>query len=243
MKTALEDINPDLIESIKGIKNNDICVILGDLNSQDILDHNGKNLLFYAVEFQNLHATQFLIDKLDINHQSNSGNTVLHVAVSLGNLEIIKLLLKKAIDPNLKNKEGASAIFNALFLLDKDNSLEIIKVLKQYKANIDQKDNKGLSPILIAVSNTDKKTANYLAKLGAKTDYLSEESLEKILSNVISSSQAKEESKQQMLEIIREIKNQQKQNKIISPSPIETPSTVISKEEFNSITKEPFREL
>lgn len=244
MIAGFEELNPEIIQSIRDIKSTDICGILEGCDLiYDALDCNEKNILFYAIEFQNIDAIKFLIEKLKLDHKDNKGNTALHIAVSLGNLEIIKLLLAKEIDPNLKNKEGDTAIFNVLFSSNKDNSLEIIKVLKQHGANVDEENNKGLSPILIAISNIDRKIASYLAKLGAKTDFLNEESLEKILSDIISSSMAKEESKQKMLELISEIKSQQKQSKILSPSLIETPSTTISVEEFKSISRESSQEL
>jgi len=75
-----------------------------------LLNPNGGSTLLQAATYGNVPIMAYLIDqKLDINAQSNGGNTALHAAACMGFGDAAKLLLEKGADRTIKNKEGKTA--------------------------------------------------------------------------------------------------------------------------------------
>ena len=74
----------------------------------------GFTALHYAVKADSLEAVQYLIDRdLDIHAMTNDGSNALHCAVdkdSKSVYEIVKLLLKRGLDPGKPRKDGMTPI-------------------------------------------------------------------------------------------------------------------------------------
>ncbi|MNE77207.1 Ankyrin repeats (3 copies) [compost metagenome] len=68
--------------------------------------------MHYAVQNFLIKITEMLLEKSNVNAIDNYGNTVIWRAVfaSEGRGEIIKLLLSKGADPNIKNNSNVSAM-------------------------------------------------------------------------------------------------------------------------------------
>jgi ankyrin repeat protein len=94
-------------------------------------------------------------------------NTLLCLAVSVGNEEAVKLLLRRGADVNAKDPSDPSEptpLHNAAARGNK----EIVKLLLKYKANINAKNNLGSTPLQLAIWNEKKDIADLLRAHGAK---------------------------------------------------------------------------
>ncbi|OAP59600.1 hypothetical protein AYL99_06898 [Fonsecaea erecta] len=89
---------------------------------------------------------------IDPNGKNQYGNTPLHGAASVGNVEIAKQLLAAAgIDPNIQNQQGRTALHNAtLSWSSVAESAEVMKaLLKAPNINADLADKMGRTPLSI----------------------------------------------------------------------------------------------
>lgn len=69
--------------------------------------------LYAAVNEGKLEAARLLLDAgADRDHSSHT--PYLHLTIERGNLAMLKLLLKAGADPNVKNREGQTALALAL---------------------------------------------------------------------------------------------------------------------------------
>lgn len=99
---------------------------------------NEKNywiLLLYAIEYNNIEIAKLLLDRseININSQDNKGNTALMYAVEKQNDYIIKLLLNRPkININLQNREG-----NTAFVIGKEIVNKNAKPYNKYPINTD----------------------------------------------------------------------------------------------------------
>ena len=66
---------------------------------------------FIKKDFQYSFIKEIVINKnINLNFQDNDGNTALYHAIKKNKIDIIKLILKNAIDINIKNKKGFSVL-------------------------------------------------------------------------------------------------------------------------------------
>lgn len=89
----------------------------------DYCDENGS-VLHEAVRMQSPSLVQLLVRKTDVNLVM-CNETPLQVAVSFGNLDVIKILLKHGANPDLRGKNGETALHSAVT----GKSVEITKLL------------------------------------------------------------------------------------------------------------------
>ena len=73
-----------------------------------------------AVKFFTKHS-----NKNTINHQTSGGITPLHVAVRMGNIEIIKALLENKANPRIADNEGYTPLMKSI-IFKKDPAFEIL---------------------------------------------------------------------------------------------------------------------
>lgn len=79
---------------------------------------------------------EYLIDQgAKIDQRDFEGNTPLHTAVRLGNLEIAKLLLKNDADPNASDVYGYTSIFHCIIYTKPEKLVEMYDLLIEYGAN------------------------------------------------------------------------------------------------------------
>ncbi len=74
----------------------------------------GNNALFYAVDNVDYETIEILLNTtIDINHQNSQGETALHWAARVGDLEIIQTLLDFDADPAIPDYTGRTIIDHA----------------------------------------------------------------------------------------------------------------------------------
>ncbi|MEX0961564.1 MAG: ankyrin repeat domain-containing protein, partial [Simkaniaceae bacterium] len=99
--------------------------------------------------FGNLFTLAKFYNEIDFNLEYNDGNTPLHLAISRGDLEIVKALLDtKNIDVNFENNYGNTPLHHAI----SGGNLEIVKaLLKIEEIDVDLENNDGETPLHCAV--------------------------------------------------------------------------------------------
>ncbi|KAM9488368.1 B-cell lymphoma 3 protein [Clarias gariepinus] len=83
-----------------------------DINAVD--DKSGRSPLIHAVEKGCMEMINFLVENgCNVNLQSYSGNTALHIACGRGEVDAVRVLLKNGADSSLKNYHNDTAVMVA----------------------------------------------------------------------------------------------------------------------------------
>lgn len=129
-----------------------VLFLCSNLKAQSIFDH---------VRNGNLEAVKQSIKNSpdSVNAVNEAGNSVLVIASYKGQVEIVKLLLKKGADPNLNSNEG-SPILAAVFKGD----IAIAKLLLKKKVLLTAVGRDGNSALHYAVLNKDGEMVKLLLK-------------------------------------------------------------------------------
>lgn len=87
-------------------------------------------------------------------HKTNRwGNTVLHLGVSWGNVNIVRICLRfSGIDVNTRNMHGETPFFQAL----QKGNMTIVKLLLKAGCDINISDNNNLHPLVVAIKNVPR---------------------------------------------------------------------------------------
>lgn len=129
-----------------------VLIVCFNSKAQSIFDH---------VRNGNLEAVKQTLKQSpdSVNAINEAGNSVLVIASYKGQVEIVKLLLKKGADPNLSSAEG-SPILAAVFKSD----LAIAKLLLKKKVSLTAVGRDGNSALHYAVLNKDLEMVKLLVK-------------------------------------------------------------------------------
>lgn len=101
----------------------------------------GRDELFWRIGNEDSQKLLEDIEKLDIiDFADDKGRTYLHVACSAHNLEVVKLLLKKGANPNVRDKNGSLPIMSAIGRIN-DKNPELLKVFLEYGLDLNAKVN------------------------------------------------------------------------------------------------------
>ena len=143
LKTPIEEIEKYYLENKSKI----------DLNFQDEDDYY---VLHQIIQLKNFSYTKFIIDNLpnkekNINNVDSIGNSPLHLAVTLKDMEeIIRYLIKNGSDINLKNSKGQTP----LHLACGKNRLENVNILlTEPSLEYNIPDNQGFTPLIKACAS------------------------------------------------------------------------------------------
>ena len=104
-----------LIDSYRPGKEKELEAIVASLYSEEFnpsgVQAEGNTLLHYAAEKDNLKLVQMAVNwEMDINAKNDDGNTALMIAaMKASNTEVLKYLLDKGADVNVKTEFGESA--------------------------------------------------------------------------------------------------------------------------------------
>lgn len=97
--------------------------------------------------------------------ENNAGFRPLHLACTLGNKEIVSLLLAKGADANLRISIGSSER-NALMCAILANKIEIVKLLLNYGANVKFINSHGVTSLHYAIHANNKDLVELLLSKG-----------------------------------------------------------------------------
>jgi ankyrin repeat protein len=163
-----------------------------------ILLQASKNKQFYRKSTSDF-IDFVLTNGADLEAKDNNGYTALHCSVSIGNIEMAKLLLEKGADIDAKDFNGNTPLLSEVakgnieivkFLLEKGadidvkdldgntplvsevakGNIEIVKLLVEKNANIEAKDALGSACLYYAVITGNIEMAKYLLEKGANID-------------------------------------------------------------------------
>lgn len=119
----------------------------------NVCDENGNTLLMLAIQKNKPEIFDFLIDKVDVAAKNLKGEDALFIAVQVENIEVVKKLLEKGLDPHSQNTEGNSAYKLAKFRPHLKPVLGIQAEDDEVLSNV--WENKPISPFIKAVYNRD----------------------------------------------------------------------------------------
>eukprot|EP01103_Thecamoeba_quadrilineata_P013957 TRINITY_DN401_c2_g1_i1.p1 TRINITY_DN401_c2_g1~~TRINITY_DN401_c2_g1_i1.p1 ORF type:complete len:610 (-),score=153.80 TRINITY_DN401_c2_g1_i1:657-2420(-) len=101
----------------------------------DLIVPPSQNLLTSGVEHSwSVWSLEFVIDHVPylLNSPDETGSSPLHLAVAKSFIDACRLLLRRGANPNLKNKEGQTALHVALKIAD----LQIVALLLEFEADV-----------------------------------------------------------------------------------------------------------
>jgi ankyrin repeat protein len=84
----------------------------------------------------------------------------IHFAALAGSIEVVDLLLKSKANPNFFDKEGETALHDAVRM----NNFEMVKLLVRGKANLESLNFDGLTPYQVAVEQGLTQISSFLRK-------------------------------------------------------------------------------
>jgi len=120
--------------------------------------------LFTAVQGgQYRRAASFLKRGADMNRKNDQGDTVLHIAASLGRTDFAELLIAHGADVNVRNKFGETPLHVAASAGSKD----VLALLIAKGADLNATNPRGRTPLHVASEIHDKSAVEVLASHGA----------------------------------------------------------------------------
>jgi hypothetical protein len=144
----------------------DLIKILLDKNIRlDVLDFDGRTILYYPIKFNYKELFSILIEYNKkiigisiIDIKDNLGNTALHYATVLNNIDIVKQLIDNNADPLIRNNDNDNVLHVAL----KYNRNEIIEYIISKLININFLTSSGENLLQLAISYQNIYIANLL---------------------------------------------------------------------------------
>ncbi len=124
----------------------------------NIKDEDGNNVLMALLKAKNYNLVLKYLDKVDINHQNNNGDTIMHLSVSM-DYTTVREIIEKVFNnykfiPNIKNNLGETILDKSI---NNNYLYATIKILENRRFNsIDVYSFKNLYETYIKSSNYGK---------------------------------------------------------------------------------------
>lgn len=138
------------------------------LNAIDIniLNAKGSNILETAIIMDNKLTIEYILSHgFDINAPINKhGDRAIHVACQLYKPELLKQLISRGADVNIRNTDGNTPLCDAVFYSD------LVEILLFSNANVNIRNNFLTGPLALAVISGREKTVGLLVSKGASLD-------------------------------------------------------------------------
>ena len=126
--------------------------------------------LFFAImQEKNAEVKAALNSGFDLHTKNKAGQTALHIAVDYGNLEIVRLLLERGAEVNIKDKNRQTPLLMLEDNLEEDdqNSLAILRLLIAKGANVNERNEEKKTVLMMACIEENLKAVEILLKAGA----------------------------------------------------------------------------
>ena len=124
--------------------------------------------LTYAIAINDFEIVQELIcSGADVNREDDAGWLPLVIAVSKGNLEILKLLLRNGANPNMINMKPCTPVEYPLAKAIEINDVEAVEILIEHGANVNFLDLLGRTPITYTFLKENTEILELLIQRGA----------------------------------------------------------------------------
>ncbi|MGB7923796.1 MAG: ankyrin repeat domain-containing protein [Pyrinomonadaceae bacterium] len=158
---TLEELaaRPSAISALLPIAKNEA---LASQSYPAVIEHDDKELL-QAARDGNVRAINVLLMSGANPNSILDGWTALMIATIKGHCEIVRALLNKGADANLKNHDGLTALRFAVAMAD----IEIMQVLLSKGAHVNTQDNDGWTPIMQAADENGVESVKVLLARGA----------------------------------------------------------------------------
>lgn len=111
------------------------------------MDRLGRDQLFYKIiDGENLDALNMIEDVVNINFQDKNGYSYLHAAVQSGAIDVIKKLLMKGANVDIRDKFGKTPLMVAVseYYPEDGNDRTIIDLLIENGADVEAKTNSNI---------------------------------------------------------------------------------------------------
>ena len=142
--------------------------INNSLKNLDKIKSNDK--LFQAVKNSDFEIVKKALTPENINNCDKHGLTLLHHAVKILDIEMVKLLIDNKADTNIKNNAGYTALHLVMYENKSKQIPKIINILLQNGADINLKCDNGHSPLYLAIFSGYKITRMLLRYTPNVTD-------------------------------------------------------------------------
>ena len=127
--------------------------------------HIHQEKTFDAIREHDLDAVKVLIKDRYVHYKDENEQTLLHVAVSVNDKDIVQYMLKTAISLNDQDKNQDTALHLAV----ENGNLEICQILlKENDADISLKNKAGETPFLVAVRKNNEAIKEVLKNFNEK---------------------------------------------------------------------------
>ncbi len=142
----------------------EICRVLiyndANLNIEDV---HGNTPLHWAAKLGDRSMTDTLVSfDADIHHLNFNQQTPLFYATEHHNVEIVRMLLERGAEVNLKDTEGYTPLLRSL---KRKGGSEVVKVLVSYNADASIRElSRNITPLHLAVGQNDVELVKFLLK-------------------------------------------------------------------------------
>jgi uncharacterized protein len=149
------NVTPLMIAALRG--DEEMTGILLNAGAEpNATSDTGDTALVKAISFEEIEVVKLLLKggaNPEVKHPLR-GESALHVAARMANVEVINALLSKNIDVNLKDNDGVTPLMEAVGSRPGEN-LETIRVLLNKGADVNAVNNHGHTALMDAVGSIE----------------------------------------------------------------------------------------
>jgi ankyrin repeat protein len=133
-------------------------------------NEDGVNVLLLVVPYldSGKELSYFTKKEFNLTDKDPKGNTIFNYAAKGGNIEFLKVLIEKGVNPNVVNKEGGNAmLYASQGLRNSKNTLETYQFLENLGVAVNVVGDRGRNPLhSIAYTNENLGIFSYFIKKG-----------------------------------------------------------------------------